>query len=259
MGKMALTLGTFAEILEQLQSLSTSSRQQLLDILERGGADSEGNNPYSLRAIANFLVGVDEYVDGAAELAHELVVVAREAGVTRAKGGTRMARRKNKAEADDELDEEEDIDEEDIDEEDIDEEDIDEEDEKPPRRQARNPRPVAKPKKAPAKKTKKVSKKPAKKNRRSSDRNDPVPIEERIPHVVAALKGAGSEGATINELFHTFSRNKATAKLFPTRRSVKRVIKAHEGEEFERSTPTIWQLRQTRRAAKVAKKKTKPR
>src|SRR3972149_3987064 len=188
MGKMALTLGTFAEILEQLQSLSTSSRQQLLDILERGGADSEGNNPYSLRAIANFLVGVDEYVDGAAELAHELVVVAREAGVTRAKGGTRMARRKNKAEADDELDEEEDID----------EEDTAEEDENPPRRQARNPRPVAKPKKAPAKKTKKVSKKPAKKNRRSSDRNDPVPIEERIPHAFAALKGPGGGGATIN-------------------------------------------------------------
>src|SRR3990172_6885188 len=104
---MVLTLDTFAEVLRGLKDLPTSSHGHLLYILERGTLN-ENENPYSLRAIADFLVGVDEYVDGAADLAEELAAFAREAGVKRStKGGTNVARKKATAEEEEELDEEE--------------------------------------------------------------------------------------------------------------------------------------------------------
>src|SRR3990172_5315590 len=104
---MVLTLDTFAEVLRGLKDLPTSSHGHLLYILERGTLN-ENENPYSLRAIADFLVGVDEYVDGAADLAEELAAFAREAGVKRStKGGPNVARKKATAEEEEELDEEE--------------------------------------------------------------------------------------------------------------------------------------------------------
>jgi hypothetical protein len=66
-----------------------------------------------------------------------------------------------------------------------------------------------------------------------------VPQEERIPHIAAVL-ASQKDGMTINEIFVALTRNKKTATLFPTRRSVKRVLSAQEDELFVRSTPTIW-------------------
>lgn len=157
-------------------------------------------------------------------------------------------------EGDDDLEPEEDSD-------DIEEE---EEDEPVPVKKTKK----AKAKKAPAKKAApKKTAKPApkekapaakKKARKATDnRNGPVSSEERIPILFTLLAGS-KDGGTINELYHKLSKNKTSAALFPTRRSVKRVLVAREGDEFIRSTPTIWEANVAKpkaKAKKAAKKK----
>src|SRR3990167_7018267 len=157
---MVLTLDTFAEVLRGLKDLPTSSHGHLLYILERGTLN-ENENPYSLRAIADFLVGVDEYVDGAADLAEELAAFAREAGVKRStKGGTNVARKKATAEEEEDKDE--------------DDEDQDEEEKQP--RRVKAVKKAIKPKRAAMKEKPKPEAKKAKKAKKArGPRNTPVP------------------------------------------------------------------------------------
>src|SRR3990167_7924026 len=227
---MVLTLDTFAEVLRGLKDLPTSSHGHLLYILERGTLN-ENENPYSLRAIADFLVGVDEYVDGAADLAEELAAFAREAGVKRStKGGTNVARKKATADQ--------------------------EEEEKQPRR-VKAVKKAIKPKRAAKKEKPKPEAKKAKKAKKArGPRNTPVPVEERLPMLLATL-GDMKDGATINELFVRLTKTKAGEKLFPTRRSVKRALYHELDETVERSTPTVWCMRSKKNAAKAKSDKAK--
>lgn len=266
---MALTLDTFAEVLRGLNDLASPSRKHLGYILEGGELHDE--NPYSLREIADFLVGVDEYIDGAAELAGELAEIAGEAGIYQTGGRTKMAPKKKAKKEEEELDdseldeEEEEEDEEDDEEEEEEGEEEEEEEEEgngeeeeetpQPKRRAKS---KAKTKPKAARKAKPKTKTTTKR-RRSSDRNAPVPVEDRVPALIAAL-GNFKNGATINELYHKLTRTKSGEALFPTRRRVKSVLTAREGEEVERGeSNTIWQLAKggTKKAKKTTKKAKK--
>lgn len=262
-GIMTLTLSEFAKVLRAAGYLPNPSRLQLIDYLK--GKRIDESNPYSLRAIADFLIGIGGYVIGAADLAQELAVLVSKAGLDpeefRHKGGTTVAKKRSKKtkeeevvddeeETDDEdvaddmpeeFDDEEEGDEDEDDEEgdDEEEEEDDEEEEEPvkPRRRAKK---ASKPKKTKA--PKKAKKEKAKKRTKSGPRNAPISAEDRIPVLVEKMKkpGPGGEGWTINELYQTVTKTKAGVAMFPTRRAVKRVLAAYEGENFERVTPTIW-------------------